>query len=109
MVNTDNLSAEQQKRAETAVRVSEAFRKEGFQLNQYGGATVEFYTQGLYAIGDMDLGGAELYSNRFVRIQTVEGSLLMEAPGEEISQRLLYGIYPQPNKEQAQAAKPLVA
>jgi|GEM_PF-2535070 len=33
----------------------------------------------------------------------------MEAPGEEISQRLLYGIYPQPNKEQAQAAKPLVA
>ena len=56
MVNTDNLSAEQQKRVETAVQVSEAFRKEGFQLNQYGGATVEFYTQGLYAIGDMDLG-----------------------------------------------------
>jgi hypothetical protein len=147
MVNTDNLSAEQRKRVETAVRVSEAFRQEGFDPIQYGGATVEFYTQGLYTTGDVDMGFlrnapslekknqvmasfgcrdsirlykvgdvmvdiggvAELYSDRYVRIETPDGDLLMEAPEEEISQRLLYGIYPQPNDEQYQAARLMVS
>jgi hypothetical protein len=52
---TDSLAARLQ-RIKVAVRISEAFRAKGFRVVQYGGATVEFYTGGLYSTGDVDIG-----------------------------------------------------
>jgi len=40
----------------TGAKISEAFRIQGYSLVQYGGATVEYYTQGGYATGDVDMG-----------------------------------------------------
>ena len=56
MAPPDKTPDANRKRIHTAIRVSEAFRKKGFQVVQYGGATVEFYTAGRYSTGDVDIG-----------------------------------------------------
>jgi hypothetical protein len=41
---------------ESAAEVSEAFRKRGYRPIQYGGATVEAYSNGSYCTGDIGIG-----------------------------------------------------
>lgn len=53
---TDNLSPSRKLRRTAAAKVSEAFRAEGYRPVQYGGATVEEYTEGMYSTGDVDIG-----------------------------------------------------
>jgi len=147
MANGDRPERSADKRLRIAARVSAAFRARGYRVIQYGGATVEQYTRGGYATGDVDLGfdgaapsmgeknevmqtlgakpalrlfqvedvvvdlggSAELLSRNFVEVETEEGSVVMEAPEEAIVQRVLVAVYPQPNLEQRQAAKLLLA
>jgi hypothetical protein len=142
---TDSLAARLQ-RIKVAVRISEAFRAKGFRVVQYGGATVEFYTGGLYSTGDVDIGflgrapsldvknqvmeslgcrrgvrlfnvdgvivdlggQAELYSPNTRELITEEGSITLEAAEEEVAQRLLMAVYPQPDTDQWRAAEHLV-
>lgn len=146
MDQPDNPSGARRKRIEVAIRVSEAFKAAGYRAVQYGGATVEFYTAGRYATGDVDIGflgrapsieakerimrdlgssgnirlfvldgvvvdlggEAELYSSKIVELQTPQGSIFLEAAEEEIAQRLLMGVYPQPDPVQYHAARLLV-
>ncbi len=147
MASGDRPEGPAEKRLRIAARVSAAFRVRGYRVIQYGGATVEQYTRGGYATGDVDLGfdgaapdmgeknevmqalgskpalrlfrvedvvvdlggSAELLSRNFVEVDTIEGPVVLEAPEEAIVQRVLVAVYPQPNAEQRQAAKLLLA
>ena len=59
------------KREEVAARVSAAFKARGFQLVQYGGATVEQYSRGKYTTGDVDLGFVDAVPSLEVRAQVM--------------------------------------
>ena len=56
MENTDKPRADRSLRRLVSAKVSEAFRAAGFRPIQYGGATVEEYTEGIYTTSDVDLG-----------------------------------------------------
>jgi hypothetical protein len=60
------------KRERIAARVSAAFKARGYQLVQYGGATVEQYTRGRYATSDVDLGFVNLAPPLEIRAQVME-------------------------------------
>jgi len=60
------------KRERIAARVSAAFKARGYQLVQYGGATVEAYTRGRYATSDIDLGFIDLSPSLEIRAQVME-------------------------------------
>jgi hypothetical protein len=62
------------KRERVAARVSAAFKARGFQLVQYGGATVEQYSRGRYTTSDVDLGFIDTAPSLEVRAE-VMGSL----------------------------------
>ncbi len=59
------------KREEIAARVSAAFKARGFQLVQYGGATVEQYSRGHYATSDVDLGFVDLSPSLELRAEVM--------------------------------------
>ena len=60
------------KRELVAARVSAAFKARGFQLVQYGEATVEQYSRGKYATGDVDLGFVDEAPSLDIRAQVME-------------------------------------
>ena len=60
------------KRELVAARVSAAFKAQGYQIVQYGGATVEQYTHGKYATSDVDLGFVNKAPSLEVRAQVME-------------------------------------
>jgi hypothetical protein len=60
------------KRECVAVRVSAAFKARGYQLVQYGGATVEQYSRGKYTTSDVDLGFVDAPPSLDVRAQVME-------------------------------------
>ena len=58
-------------RERVAAQVSAAFKAQGYQLVQYGGATVEQYSRGGYATGDVDLGFIDVAPPLEVRAQVM--------------------------------------
>jgi hypothetical protein len=60
------------KREHVAARVSAAFKARGYQLVQYGGATVEQYSRGKYTTSDVDLGFVDVAPSLDVRAQVME-------------------------------------
>jgi hypothetical protein len=59
------------KREAVAARVSAAFKARGFQLVQYGGATVEHYCRGEYTTSDVDLGFVDAMPSLDVRAEVM--------------------------------------
>lgn len=58
----------------------------------------------------VDIGGVgEFYSDKFLEFSDEKGTFLVESPEEALAQRLLVSIYPVENKDQADAAKLIVA
>ncbi|HEV3270627.1 MAG TPA: hypothetical protein VGZ93_00430 [Candidatus Methylacidiphilales bacterium] len=64
--------ADFKKRERIAARVSAAFKARGYQLVQYGGATVEQYSRGKYTTSDVDLGFVDVAPSLDVRAQIME-------------------------------------
>ncbi|NJL19306.1 MAG: hypothetical protein HC901_03235 [Bdellovibrionaceae bacterium] len=134
----------------TAALVCEAFSRNGFEGIIVGGSAIEFYTDGAYMSGDVDicwdgrtpqptprdkvrimseLGGAggvrsfilgglyidllneveTIAKTDFVTLECPYGPLRLIPVEELIVERVLTSVYPQPNLENENCAKKLIA